>query len=59
MDVSAIASSAANSTSDLSSSQYGTGVMRKILDIQEVQGAQLAQMVAQASGLGRNMDASA
>ena len=59
MDVASIASAAANSNSDVSASQYGTSVMRKVLDIQAVQGAQLAQMVAQASGIGQNLNTTA
>lgn len=59
MDVSTIASNAANSSSELSASQYGTSVMRKVLDIQAVQGAQMAQMVAQANGLGQNLNVTA
>lgn len=39
--------------------QAGTGVMRKMLDLQAQQGAELAAMIAQAGGLGRNLDVTA
>ena len=38
---------------------YGTLVMRKVLDFEAVQGAMLAQLVAQSAGVGQNIDASA
>lgn len=37
---------------------YGYSVLSKVLDIQAAQGAMLAQMVAQAGGLGQNIDTS-
>jgi Putative motility protein len=53
MDVSATASSSA---SQATGAEYSNKVMRKALDIQASQGAQLAQMVAQAGGVGQNVD---
>ena len=38
---------------------YGVSVMRKVIDIEAAQGAQLAQMIAQSVGLGQNVDARA
>ena len=35
---------------------YGTMVERKALDIEAAQGAMLAQLVAQAGGVGQNID---
>ncbi len=31
-------------------------VLKRVLDVQAQQGAQLAQMIAQASGVGQNLD---
>lgn len=39
--------------------QASAGVMRKMLDIQAQQGADLAAMIAQAGGVGRNLDVTA
>jgi hypothetical protein len=38
---------------------YGTMVERKALDIEAAQGAMLAQLVAQSTGVGQNLDARA
>ncbi len=38
------------------SSEVSTLMLRKVLDIQVSQSAQLAQMVAQSSGLGQSID---
>jgi hypothetical protein len=38
---------------------YGYSVLSKVLDIQAAQGAMLAQMVAQAGGVGQNVDTTA
>lgn len=56
MDVSAVASSSASQSTG---ADYGMAVTRKVLDIAAQQGAQLAQMVAQASGVGQNVDTKA
>lgn len=36
--------------------QYAVGVLRKVLDIEAEQGAQLAKMVAQQAGVGQRVD---
>lgn len=39
--------------------QLGVSVLRKSLDIEAQQGAQLAQMMAQAAGVGQRVDQTA
>lgn len=39
--------------------EYSARVLRKALDSQTDQGAQLAQMVAQGAGVGQNLDVKA
>jgi len=39
--------------------QLGVSVLRRSLDIEAQQGAQLAQMVAQAAGVGQRVDQTA
>lgn len=50
------ASSAAAQAQATTQAQLGVSVLRKSLDIQAQQGAQLAQMVAQAAGVGQRVD---
>lgn len=36
--------------------EFATKVVKKVLDLSAQQGAQLAQLVAQAGGVGQNLD---
>ena len=57
MDLSSITpASVAASQMAMTSETAGMLVMRKVLDMEASQGAMLAQMVAQSSGLGQNLD---
>ncbi len=59
MDFSSIAASATLQTQAQTQSQASMMVMRKVLDLAGQQGADFAAMIAQAGGLGQNLDVQA
>ena len=59
MNVASIAASATIVTQAQTQSQASMMVMRKALDLAGQQGADFAAMIAQAGGVGQNMDVQA
>ncbi len=58
MELSAVNSNVSRSASQ-GTEELSTRMLRKVLDMQSDQGARLAQMVAQSSGLGQSIDTTA
>lgn len=59
MDVTSFAASATLQTQAQTQSQASMLVMRKVLDVAGQQGADFAAMIAQAGGVGQNVDVQA